>query len=130
MVHTVILNGRSYDLPKKTISIANKLDEVLKVDSIRGLSVRQKYEKLHVFTKDVLGEDTTREILGTDNLDEVDLSELTITVRKIVDGYEKPITDYQMEKNREKLAGIPMKQIESLTKAASMATNVEMFHKS
>lgn len=130
MVHTVILNERSYDLPKKTIGIANKLDEVLKVDSIQRLSVRQKYEKLHVFVKDVLGEETAREIFGTDSLDEIDLSELTITVRKIVDAYEKPITDYQMEKNRERLAEIPMKQIESLTKAASMATNVEMFRKS
>ena len=129
MVHTAILNNRSYDLPKKTIGIANKLDEVLKVDSVRGLSIRQKYEKLHVFVKDVLGEDAAREILGTENLDEVDLSELTIAVRKIIDAYEKPITEYQMEKNREKLAGIPMKQIEALTKAASTATNMEMFHK-
>lgn len=129
MVHTVILNGRSYDLPKKTIGIANKLDEVLKVDAIHGLSVRQKYEKLHIFTKDVLGEEKAKEILGTDSLDEVDLSELTITVRKIVDAYEKPITDYQMEKNREKMAGLPIKQLESLTKAANVAANVEMFRK-
>lgn len=129
MVHTVILNGRSYDLPKKTIGIANKLDEVLKIDSIRGLSLRQKYEKLHVFTKDVLGEKTTREILGTDDLDEIDLSELTITVRKIVDAYEKPIADYQMEKNREKLAGFPMKQIESIIGAANAAAKMEMLNK-
>jgi len=129
MVHTVIVNGRSYDLPKKTISIASKLDEVLKTDAIRGLSVRQKYEKLHEFTKDVLGEEKAKEVLGTDNLDEIDLSELTITVRKIVDAYEKPITDYQMEKNREKLAGLPIKQIESITKAAGVAANMEMLNK-
>ena len=129
MVHTVIVNDRSYELPKKTINIANKLDEVLKTDSIRGLSVREKYQKLHTFTKDVLGEETAKEILGTDNLDEIDLSELTITVRKIVDAYEKPITDYQMEKNREKLAGLPVKQMETLAKAASVAANTETLRK-
>lgn len=129
MVHTVIVNGRSYDLPKKTIGIANKLDEVLKVDAVRGLSVRQKYEKLHLFVKDVLGEENAKEILKTENLDEVDLSELTITVRKIVDAYEKPITDYQMEKSREKLAGLPIKQIESIVGAANAAANMEMLNK-
>ena len=96
MLYTVVANGKSYDLPKKTIGIANKLDEVLRTDSIRGLSVRQKYEKLHVFVKELIGEEGAKEVLGTDNLDDVDLSELTITVRKIVDAYEKPITDYQM----------------------------------
>ena len=125
MVHTVIVNGRSYDLPKKTIVIANKLDEVLKVDGVRGLSVRQKYEKLHDFTKGVLGEDTAKEVLGTDNLDEIDLSELTITVRKIVDAYEKPVTDYQMERNREQLSRLPLKQLESIVKAADTAANME-----
>ena len=125
MVHTVIVNGRSYDLPKKTIGIADKLDDVLKTDSIRGLSVRQKYEKLHDFTKGVLGEENAKEILGTDNLDEIDLSELTITVRKIVDAYEKPVTDYQMERNREQLSRLPLKQLESIVKAADTAANME-----
>lgn len=129
MLYTVVANGKSYDLPKKTIGIANKLDEVLRTDSIRGLSVRQKYEKLHVFVKELIGEEGAKEVLGTDNLDDVDLSELTITVRKIVDAYEKPITDYQMEKNRDKIAGLPIKQIEAITKAASVAANTEMFNK-
>lgn len=125
MVHTVILNGRSYDLPKKNINVASKLDEVLRVDVIKGLSLRQKFEKLHVFSKDVLGEENAKEILGTDNLDEVDLSELTIIVRKIVDAYEKPISDYQAERNREQLSRLPLQQLESITKVADVASNME-----
>lgn len=125
MVHTVIVNGRSYNLPKKNINIANKLDEILKIDSIRGLSIRQKFEKLHSFAKDVLGEDTAKEILETDNLDEIDLTELTITVRKIVDAYEKPILDYQADCNREKLSRLPLQQMETITKAADTAKNME-----
>ncbi|MBR5596483.1 MAG: hypothetical protein IKW30_03655 [Lachnospiraceae bacterium] len=125
MVHTVILNGRSYDLPKKNINVATKLDEVLKVDSIKGLSVRQKFEKLHVFSKDILGKENTNEILGTDNLEEIDLSELTIIVRKIVDAYEKPISDYQAERNREQLSRLPLQQLESITKVVDVASNME-----
>ena len=125
MVHTVILNGRSYDLPKKNINVATKLDEVLKVDSIKGLSVSQKFEKLHVFSKVILGKENTNEILGTDNLEEIDLSELTIVVRKIVDAYEKPISDYQAERNREQLSRLPLQQLESITKVVDVASNME-----
>ena len=125
MVHTVILNGRSYDLPKKNISVASKLDEILKVDTIKGLSIRQKFERLHFFSKDILGEENTKEILGTDNLEEIDLSELTIIVRKIVDAYEKPISDYQAERNREQLSRLPLQQLESITKVVDVASNME-----
>ena len=125
MVHTVIVNGRSYNLPKKNINIASKLDEILKIDSVRGLSIRQKFERLYEFVKDVLGEDIAKEILGTDNLDEIDLSELTIIVRKIVDAYEKPILDYQADCNREKLSRLPLQQLENISKFAESATNME-----
>lgn len=125
MVHTVIVNGRSYNLPKKNINIASKLDEILKIDSIRGLSIRQKFERLYEFVKDVLGEDVAKEILGTDSLDEIDLSELTIIVRKIVDAYEKPILDYQADCNREKLSRLPLQQLENISKFAESATNME-----
>ena len=125
MVHTAILNGRSYDLPKKTMVIANMLDEILKIDSIKGLSIRQKYEKLHVFMKEIIGDDATKEILGTSNLDDVDLSELTISVRKIIDAYEKPIADYQIERNREQLSRLPLQQLETITKVADKAKNME-----
>ena len=125
MVHTVIVNGRSYNLPKKNINIASKLDEILKIDSVRGLSIRQKFERLYEFSKDVLGEDVAKEILGTDSLDEIDLSELTIIVRKIVDAYEKPILDYQADCNREKLSRLPLQQLENISKFAESATNME-----
>ena len=118
MIHTVIIDGKSYDLPKKTLVIAGKLDDVLRVDSANGLSVRQKYEKLHTFVKDILGQEESQEIFGTSILDEVDLSELTIITRKIIDGYERPITEYQIEQNMAKINNLPMRQLESITKMA------------
>ena len=118
MLHTVIINGRSYDLPKKTLVIAGKLDDVLRVDSANGLSVRQKYEKLHNFVKEIIGKEESESIFGSAILDEIDLSELTITTRRIIDAYEKPIADYQMEQNMEKINQLPIRQLESITKMA------------
>lgn len=125
MIHTVILDGKSYDLPKKNISIANKLDEVLKVDAQKGLNVRQKFQKLHEFTKEVLGEEVAKEVLGTELLDDVDLSELTIVVRRIIDAYDKPVMDYQSERNRVQFSQLPIKQMEGLANVVNMASAME-----
>ena len=42
MDYTVIINNRSYDLPKKTVSVMNKLDDVLKVDKEFVWSIEEK----------------------------------------------------------------------------------------
>ena len=124
MVYTVIINGRSYDLPKKNLNIVGKIDEVMKVDSIKGMSVGQKFERLHGFTKEVMGDENAREALGTDILAEVDLSELTLAVRKIIDAYEKPIADYEMEKAARKFDAIPAKQLDSIAKVVEMSAKM------
>lgn len=126
MEYTVIINNISYDLPKKTIDVVDKVDTILKVDA-SNLNVRQKYEKLHRFTKDILGDDNTKEILGSENLSDVDLSELTLTVRMIIDAYDKPISDYDYEKRNRSLESLPIEKIASLSKAvesiASLSPN-------
>lgn len=118
MEYTIIVDGRSYDLPKKTLAVTEKLDDVLRVDSVKGLTVKQKFEKLHAFVKDLVGEDNASEMFGTDNLSEIDLSELTLAVKKVVSSYEKPIADYDAEIARKKFDNVPIEKIVSLTKAA------------
>lgn len=120
MVYTIIANnGRSYDLPKKTVTVMEDLDQALTIDNNKNLSLREKYTHLHEFVKRILGEEKAKECLGSDNLDEIDLSDLAITVRKIHDSYDKPISDYSVGKMREKLGNIPMDKIGSMVAAAS-----------
>lgn len=118
MVYTIIVNERSYDLPKKTVAVMEKLDDVLKVDQIKGLTVKQKFEKLHAFVKGLVGDGNAEEMFGSDNISEIDLSELTLAVKKIVAAYDKPITDYDAEMARQKFDNVPIEKIVSLTKAA------------
>ena len=125
MVYTIIVDGRSYDLPKKTVAVMDKLDEVLKVDSRPNLSVRQKYEKLHLFVKDILGEESAKELFGSDNLAEIDLSELSLAVLKIDDAYNQPLADYQTDKMRESMNSIPTEKIVSLTKSMQAVANAQ-----
>lgn len=129
MVYTIIVNSKSYDLPPKTLEVMEKVDEVLKVDSIKGLTVRQKFEKLHNFVKNLIGEDQAAEMFGSSNLSEIDLSELTIAVKKVVHAYDKPIDDYDSEISRSKLDSVPLDKILSMTKAAQSMANTQILKK-
>lgn len=118
MVYTLIVNGQSYDLPKKTMKVMEDMEKVSQVDNTKGLSIRDKFKKLHSFIVSLVGEDAATEILGSDKLEEVDLSEVTLTFRKIIDAYDKPLEDYNSEKSLSKLGDLPLEKITEFVKAA------------
>ena len=123
MEYTIIINGRSYDLPKKTVSVMEKMDSVLKVDNLR-IKARQKFEKIHEFVKDMIGPENAKEAFGSDNLEEIDLSELSIAVLKINDTYNQPLTDYKIEKMRATMNGMQTEKIAALAKSATAIANL------
>lgn len=126
MVHTIIVNNKSYDLPKKTVAVTEKLDKALTVDNIKGLTVRGRFEILHEFVKELVGEENAVEILGSSNLDDIDLSELAVIVLNINEAYEKPLNDFQTERMRSKIGMIPMDKITSITKAAQTVASMQV----
>lgn len=123
MEYAIIVNEKSYDLPKKTLSVMEKLDEVLKVDTVKNLSVRQKYEKLHNFVKDTVGSENATEMFGSNNISEIDTSEITLAVLKIRDAYDKPIGDYNAERAQRKLEGLPVEKITQLVNGMNTVAN-------
>lgn len=123
MEYIVIINGRSYDLPKKTVSVMEKMDGILKIDSCR-MKARQKFEKMHEFVKDMIGEENAKEAFGTDNLEEMDMSELAITVLKMNDAYNQPLTDYKIEKMRATMNSMQTDKIAALANSASAIANM------
>lgn len=119
MIYTIISDDmQSYDLPGKTLKVVEKIEELMKADTNKNLSIREKYKKLHSFVIDMLGKESAKEILGGDKLDELDLSVLTITCRKIVDAYEKPIEEYSNGKIQQTLEDIPLDKVTELLKVA------------
>lgn len=122
MIYTVIINDRSYDLPKKTMAITEKLDQTAKVDEL-DIPVREKYRKVLDCVLAILGKEATEEALGSTDLNEVDLSEVTIAFRKIVDGYNKPVQDYVNASGRGALDGMPIDQMTNLANAATKILN-------
>ena len=66
----------------------------------------------------LVGKENAVEILGSEKLDEVDLSEVTLTFKKILDAYEKPLADYEIEKSNSKFSNYPLDKIVELAKVA------------
>lgn len=125
MVHTIIVNNKSYDLPKKTVAIAEKLDAALKIDSLAGVTIKEKFRHLHSFVKEVLGDENAMDILGSDNLNDIDTAELAVIVLKINDAYEKPMREYRTEHIESRLSAIPFKDIASMAGAAQAIQNMQ-----
>ncbi|MBO5372467.1 MAG: hypothetical protein J6A75_07085 [Lachnospiraceae bacterium] len=124
MGYTLIINSRSYNLPKKNIKIMEKLDEALKIDET-NLSVRQKYERMYRIVKDIVGEENAKEMFGSDNLDEIDTSDIALAVLKINDAYDAPISEYQTEKMQGKINSIPTEKLASLGKSVQSIASIQ-----
>ena len=118
MIYTIISDDmQSYDLPGKTLKVMEKIEALQRDDTRKDLSIREKYKKVHVFVVDILGKDVAKEFLGTDKLDEMDLSVLTITAKKIIDAYDKPLEDYNRSKVQQTIDEIPLDKVTELIKA-------------
>ncbi len=119
MQYTVIVNGQSYDLPKKTMKVVEEMDKVAQIDNVKGIGIRDKFKALFDFIGGLVGKETAKEILGSDKLDDVDLSEVTLTFVKIKDAYDKPLEDYNTDKSFHKLNSIPTDKIVQLANVAN-----------
>lgn len=122
-MYTYSLNveRKAYTLPAKNLRVVEEMDRVAQIDSVRGLSVRDKFETILRFIIDLVGEANANEIFGSTLVDEVDLSMVTVVFRMIVDAYNKPITDYNTKRNNEVFSSIPSDKIEKIAKLAEVA---------
>ena len=125
MKYTVIIDNHSYELPAKTMAVVEKLDEAMKVDTRSELNIRAKYQVLYDTVKDLLGIENAIEAFGGDNLDTVDLSNVTLAFRSIVDAYDKPVADYEAKRTREKLSNTQVDQVVKIAQAAQMMQSMK-----
>lgn len=114
MEYTVIIKGHSYDLPKRTISVMEELDEMAHIDNRKELTLRDKFNRLFKFISKLVGKEAAIEILGTDNVNEMDTSEITIAFQKIVDAYQRPIREYQLSQADDALGSMPIDELKAL----------------
>ena len=118
MEYTVIVNGQDYSLPKKTLKVATELDKLIKAESDLKSGSADKYRKQYDFVRFLLGDEVSKEIFRTDDINAIDFPDVTLTVKRIMDAYDKPLNDYDIEKSRNTLSEIPLDKVVELAKVA------------
>lgn len=119
MQYTAIINDHSYDLPKKTVAIAEEMDRIIRNDSVRGIPLRNKFQAAYTFVKQIIGAENARDVFGTDNFEDMDMSEVTIAFKTIYDAYQKPVNDYAAEQARHSFDSIPVDKLARLSEASA-----------
>ena len=66
-----------------------------------------------------------KEAFESDNLEEIDMSELTLAILKINDAYNQPLTDYKVEKMRVAMSSMQTDKIAALANSASTIANIQ-----
>lgn len=124
MQYTVIVNGRSYDLPPKTLEVVEEMEKVSNIDNVKGLSIREKFQKIFDFVSGLVGVDAAKEILGSDDINKVDLSDVSLAFIKIVEAYDKPVNGYKAEQLRSRVRGLETMNIPNIIELAKVAQNM------
>lgn len=121
------INNREYELPKKTISVQERIDKIDDENEKKLISKRKKYENMFAFVKDMVGEDAAKEIFETDDLsriDDIDLCTITISYLGIVDAYSKAVRDYQLDGSESVINNEVLGKVISLAKSVETIQNV------
>ena len=124
MVYTVIINDQSYDLPKKTLAITEKLENVVRTDTRAGVSIRDRFKATYDCVADLIGRDNIAEAVGA-SIDDCDVNDITLAFRKIVDAYNKPLEDYKTERGMSELNSLPLDKLKTLVDAAKQVNQLE-----
>ncbi|MGX8833963.1 hypothetical protein ACWG0P_07090 [Amedibacillus sp. YH-ame6] len=114
-MESITYNGKKYELPIKTIKIAEAEDALL-----RTTSRVDAYEKQFNYVKCCLGEMFV-DIFGTDVMNEVNLVELTYVTNLIDNAYSEKTNHQQLEKANE-VAG--SKAVKSIIDAGNSVKHV------
>lgn len=84
--------GNAVELPKLTLGISDKIDEVSAAQSNR-----ERYRLQHEFVKDVCGEEYAAQALDGEGIEDIDLVALNVVYVGIVNSYAAPSAKAQAE---------------------------------
>lgn len=94
-------NGNAVELPKLTLGISDKMDEVSVAQSNR-----ERYRLQHEFVKEVCGEEYAAQALDGEDIEDIDLVALNTTYVGIVNAYAAPVAKVQADAVAEQMKAL------------------------
>lgn len=116
MEYTILENGKTYDLPKYNLKISAKM-EVVENFKRTGASSCDKIRKMYDFIAEIIGKENAVEILG--KVDDADPNYINIVYLDIVKAYNKPLTEYESERQAEQLDNDIFDKLDKLVKGVN-----------
>ncbi|MCM1258798.1 MAG: hypothetical protein NC307_13215 [Roseburia sp.] len=126
MEYYAVLNDRTYTLPRYTNSIRSKIDRIAADDISDKLDTGKKFESKYQFIKGLIGEESAMEVFGTDNMEEIDLNDITISYVRILHAYDKTVSELDQES---KIASISPDDRELVMELIKNAGNIRELDK-
>lgn len=130
MNYSIEMNGTLIELPKYTISVMEKIEQLEK-NSNSSASAKSKLQTMYNFLCDLVGKDKIEEVIGKFN--DADPNNINITYLSIVREYNKPLNDYEMSEGLEQIKELNNSDIaklgETISKLEGVALKVQAKHK-
>lgn len=114
----MVFKDKEYELAKFTMKSARLIEEAEKASEVNA-SYRKQYE----FVKLAIGTDNVNDILGSSNLDEIDLVELVLLYNEITAGYERRIEAQREEKDAKLANSTAVKTINDVASSVKVITS-------
>lgn len=108
-----MLNKKSFDLPKKTIGIMQKIEDLLEIEKQYEDKEIKVIECVHAeydFLIAILGEKKTAEYLGSNDINEIDINEVSVAIVHILNAYKDKVENVRMEYAQKQLNNPAVKQ--------------------
>lgn len=110
MTCQIKIGGKTYDLPKKDLSIGKDIERFGNLPELYGngeVKLEEVVTEQHDFLIKCIGEDEAKSFLGSGNVEEIDIDELAFAVFDIIKAYtEESIKREMQNKTRNKVAEI------------------------
>lgn len=120
------LNGRTYTLPRYTNSVRSKIDRIAADDVSDKVDAGKKFVNKYQFIRELIGEEAAKEVFGTDNIDEMDLNDITISYVRILHAYDKSVSALEREN---KMASLSPEDRELMLELLKNAGNLQELDK-
>lgn len=94
MEYEIKYEGTTCTLPSFTRGVKRNIDKVSQQIQNTEIDLDTRIEALYGFVKECTGAKQLEKMLGTTDMDEMDLNEINILYLKIVSAYDEPIKEY------------------------------------
>lgn len=115
----IYFNGKEYGLKPKTMKVARMIDATEQAQSVTE-AYKGEYDVI-IYT---LGKDAVKAILGTSNIEEIDLTQMVKVYNAVIDAYDKELAEEQRRREAELLDSDLFDKLDRLAKNAQVISEL------